>query len=283
MLLPNKLLEKRYAVQVELWSMQHKITEIERDTLKMQERVKELAYRIKQGHRGTSHRTGLPKVVHEEHDGLIYSISTNHHIIRKLRKAIEHKRKEWGDIETELRRIYGAVGATASVPSDVEFLEKITMNSENTNPAKQFRYDAFISHASEDKESVARPLFRFLSELGVKVWFDEIQLAIGDSLRKSIDGGLTQSKFGIVIISPHFLAKNWTQYELDSLVAREMETHKIILPIWHKISKNEVLSYSPKLADKLALHTSIATLEEIALSIALVITNPKSDSSGHRA
>ena len=100
------------------------------------------------------------------------------------------------------------------------------------------------------------------------------QLEIGDSLRGAIDRGLIQSKFGIVVISPAFLAKNWTRYELDGLIAREIESGKVILPIWHKVSKNEVLRYSPNLADKVAVHTSTATLEEISLSIALTIDTP---------
>lgn len=77
------------------------------------------------------------------------------------------------------------------------------------------------------------------------------------------------------MISPTFLSKRWTQYELDSLTARQIDSGKIILPIWHKVSKDEVLEFSPKLADTLALHTSTSTLDEIALSIAVVVTRPQ--------
>ena len=50
-----------------------------------------------------------------------------------------------------------------------------------------------------------------------------------------------------------------------------MNGHKMILPIWHKISKTEVINYSPNLADKVALNTSINTIEEIAHQLADVI------------
>ena len=82
---------------------------------------------------------------------------------------------------------------------------------------------------------------------------------------------ITTSRFGTVIISPSFLKKRWTTYELDSLVAREIEAGKVILPIWHKITKDEVLQYSPKLADKAALHTSTNTIDDIALEIVIAV------------
>lgn len=132
-------------------------------------------------------------------------------------------------------------------------------------------YDLFISHASEDKDEFVRPLAETLENLGVRVWYDEFTLKVGDSLRKSIDHGLVRSRFGTVIISSSFCSKNWTQYELDSMVAREMDGHKMILPIWHKVTKNDVINFSPSLADKVALNTSLNSIEEIAGQLAKVI------------
>ena len=56
-------------------------------------------------------------------------------------------------------------------------------------------YDVFISHASEDKDSVVRPLALALKEKGVNVWYDEFELKIGDSLRRKIDQGLSKSRY----------------------------------------------------------------------------------------
>lgn len=47
------------------------------------------------------------------------------------------------------------------------------------------------------------------------------------------------------------------------MVAREMNGHKVILPIWHKITKDEVMRYSPTLADKMALNTATYTIDDI--------------------
>lgn len=124
-------------------------------------------------------------------------------------------------------------------------------------------YDAFISHASEDKENLVRPLAEKLCEAGFSIWYDEFQLKVGDSLRRSIDKGLANSRFGIVVLSPSFFAKNWTQYELDGLVTKEMSVGKTILPLWHKVSKNEVMHYSPSLADKVALNTAMYAIDEL--------------------
>lgn len=124
-------------------------------------------------------------------------------------------------------------------------------------------YDAFISHASEDKEDLVRPLAESLQAAGLRIWYDEFELRVGDSLRRKIDQGLSRSRFGIVVLSPAFFRKNWPQYELDGLVAREMSGGKVILPLWHHVSKNDVLSYSPALADRVALNTALMTLDEI--------------------
>lgn len=117
-------------------------------------------------------------------------------------------------------------------------------------------WDVFISHAREDKELVARPLARELTKRGFKVWYDEYTLKIGDKLRRSIEDGLAKSNFGIVILSPSFFAKEWPQRELDGLVARETQGSKVLLPVWHNISQEEVAVHSPMLSDRLAADTS---------------------------
>ncbi len=140
---------------------------------------------------------------------------------------------------------------------------------------KVTKYDLFISHATEDKEDFVRPLAKALVAKGLRVWYDEFELHIGDSLRRKIDTGLAQSRFGLVVLSRSFFAKNWPQYELEGLVTREMAGEQVILPIWHQITKSEVMDYSPSLAGKLARSTSDFTVEEIAQEVANVIKNPR--------
>jgi hypothetical protein len=134
-------------------------------------------------------------------------------------------------------------------------------------------YDVFISHASEDKDDVVRPLAEALKAEGLKVWYDEFELKIGDSLRRKIDKGVASSRFGVVVLSKAFFGKGWANYELDGLVTRSVSEEQILLPIWHNVSKNEVISYSASLADKLARTTATHTVTEIAKEIAGVVSD----------
>jgi hypothetical protein len=118
------------------------------------------------------------------------------------------------------------------------------------------RWDVFISHASEDKDSFVRPLAAALTRTGLQVWFDETALTVGDSLRRKIDEGLAQSRFGIVVLSPYFFAKEWPQSELDGLVTKEVSGVKVILPVWHNIDYAGVLARSPLMAGRLAAKSS---------------------------
>lgn len=132
-------------------------------------------------------------------------------------------------------------------------------------------YDVFISHASEDKDSFVRPLANALMAQGLNVWYDEMTLRIGDSLRQKIDRGLANSKVGLVVLSPSFIKKGWTNYELDGIVTRAVSGEQVLLPIWHEITKQQVIDFSPSIADKVARSTVTHTIEEIAIEIAELI------------
>ncbi len=119
-----------------------------------------------------------------------------------------------------------------------------------------FDFDVFISHASEDKAVFVTPLANALRKHGLKVWFDRFTLKVGDSLHNSIEKGLARSRYGVVVFSPKFLAKNWPMAELNGLFAREMEGHKVILPVWHKMSAARMKNVLPMQADKYALRSS---------------------------
>jgi hypothetical protein len=112
-------------------------------------------------------------------------------------------------------------------------------------------WDIFICHAWEDKEEIARPLAEALQQAGLRVWYDEFTLELGDSLRRSINQGLKASRYGVVILSPAFFEKEWPQKELDGLAAKERHGEKVILPVWHNATYDDVEQYSPELADRL--------------------------------
>ncbi len=138
-------------------------------------------------------------------------------------------------------------------------------------------YDVFISHASEDKESFVNDLVEELTKLGVKVWYDKLCIIWGDSLRSKIDEGLRNSKYGIVILSEAYIKKGWTQYELEGLFNIEMTNGKTILPIWHNITKRQVQEFSPTIAGRLAINTTMQTADEIALELVSLLNIQKNN------
>ncbi len=137
-------------------------------------------------------------------------------------------------------------------------------------PSKK-THDVFISHASEDKDEIVRPLAKALSEFGVRVWYDEFTLTLGDSLSKSIDMGLVGSEYGLVVLSPSFLKKGWPDYELRGLLAKEVGSKKVILPIWHKLTRDDLLDYSPSIADKIALRSDDLSILNLAVAVIKIV------------
>jgi hypothetical protein len=131
-----------------------------------------------------------------------------------------------------------------------------THGMQSNNPIeKPKHWDFFISHVSEDKEEIARPLADSLNSRGLMVWYADYSLKLGSNLRESIDYGLARSRFGIVIVSSHFLEKHWPQEELNDLATREVNGKNVILPVWHGVGFQEVFEYSPVLADRVAIST----------------------------
>jgi TIR domain len=122
--------------------------------------------------------------------------------------------------------------------------------------SENFEWDAFVSHASEDKESFVAPLVAELQRYALKIWFDKFTLHVGSSLRESIDDGLAKSRFGIVVLSHAFFAKNWPKKELNALFSRQVHGHDVILPIWHELTAEEILRYSPLVSDMVASKSS---------------------------
>lgn len=176
-----------------------------------------------------------------------------------------------GSVRTGVRVLPGALppireAPLSSVPSLVHGRDEPP-----GMPQSVREYDVFVSHASEDKDEVVRPLAHALQAAGLSVWYDEFEMRIGDSLRRKIDMGLAKSRFGIVVLSAAFFKKGWTNYELDGIVTRAVSGDQVLLPIWHEVTKKQVIEYSPSLADKLARNTATHTVEEIAAEIAEVI------------
>ena len=168
-----------------------------------------------------------------------------------------------GEVSSSLRMLPGKLRPFVDKP--LSTIPSLVRNEQDV------KYDVFISYASEDKEDVVSPLADALQAAGLSVWYDDFELGIGDSLRQKIDKGIASSRFAIVVLSKAFFNKGWPNYELDGLVTKAIDGDQILLPIWHGLTKDEVVSYSPSLADKIARNTTTQTVEEIADEIVEVV------------
>ena len=136
--------------------------------------------------------------------------------------------------------------------------------------ATEGRRDLFLSHASEDKGWVG-PLAVALMAEGLDIWYDEYEFQIGDNVRAKMDQGLLHSRYGLVVLSPTFFEKFWTQYELDGLFARQSAGEQVILPIWHRLTMDEIARLSPSLTNTYALNSSVDSVEVIANKVAVKV------------
>lgn len=135
-------------------------------------------------------------------------------------------------------------------------------------------HDIFVSYAAQDQH-FARSLADAASRQGLKVWFDQFELEAGDSLAEQLSRGIAKARFGVVILSPAFIAKPWTSWaktEVAGLLARETSGQRIILPVWLNVSKVDVLAFSPPLADILAFDAAVLNVDEIALRLKRKVT-----------
>jgi len=144
-------------------------------------------------------------------------------------------------------------------------------------------WDFFISYSTEDREAVALPLAEKLRSRGMRVWYDEFELTPGKQLLRSIDEGLRESRFGIVILSPSFFSKEWPLRELSGLHSRSIhEGNKpFIIPIWYKLDAAELAEYSPILSDIVAIPWEIGIASITQKLLALINPSQTEDPSEH--
>lgn len=124
-------------------------------------------------------------------------------------------------------------------------------------------YDFFISHAWADKEEFVDGLVAKADSAGLRVWYDRQVIAWGDSIRQKIEVGLARSYFGVVVLSPNFFERPWPQAELDAIVHKDLSGQGRLLPIWHRLTQDDVLRLAPTLGGRLALSTTLYSTDQI--------------------
>lgn len=178
-----------------------------------------------------------------------------------------------------------------SYESRIKELQNITASTipftstpiiENDKGQNMPEYDVFVSHAWEDKDDFVDEFVDELQKLGIKVWYDTSEIKWGDSMRKRIDDGLRKSRFGVAVLSRNYIreGKYWTKAELDGLFQLDSIGGRVLLPIWHNLTKKEVMEYSPIIASKLAMNTVSMTPKEIADELKKLLTTTEDEDNG---
>lgn len=176
-------------------------------------------------------------------------------IYEKQRRADEDARRKLRADNIALARDLVSLKAQMTAAIEAQAASTQPFVVENAE-GQSTPYDFFISHASADKEDFVDGLVSCAQSAGLNVWYDRSAILWGESIRQKIDEGLRRSYFGVVVLSPHFFERPWTQYELDAIVQRDLSGSGRLLPIWHRLSQDDVAKQAPSLAGRLALPTA---------------------------
>ncbi|WP_352420866.1 toll/interleukin-1 receptor domain-containing protein [Proteiniborus sp.] len=86
----------------------------------------------------------------------------------------------------------------------------------------------FLSHSSKDKFFV-RELAEHLKEYGVKVWLDEAEIKIGESLTEKVGRAIDETDYVGVVLSKNSINSEWVQKELQVAMQKELSEKKVVI------------------------------------------------------
>lgn len=165
------------------------------------------------------------------------------------------------------------VACLESIRKDQAFIDK--MNGITTVEVPKYQaktlpeYDVFISHANQDKGELIEELYQSLKKLGVNIFYDKEELEWGDNWKEKILNGTKKAEFAIIVISENFFGREWTERELVEFLNRQNRNgQKLILPILHNISVEQLKVKYPAVADIQAIDSAKYNCDEIALLFA---------------
>lgn len=78
----------------------------------------------------------------------------------------------------------------------------------------------FLCHSSVDKTFVSDLADRLIAT-DIDVWFDQLEIKIGDSIHQRINEGLKKSDFFVIVLSRASVESKWVQKELSSAASLE--------------------------------------------------------------
>ena len=171
------------------------------------------------------------------------------------------------------RKFDELVAALTSISKDEAFIDKMNGVEKVEVPKYQAKtlpeYDVFISHANKDKEDLIEELYQSLQKLGISIFYDKESLEWGDNWKEQILNGTKKAEFAIIVISENFFDREWTERELSEFLNRQNRNgQKLILPIVHNITMQQLQEKYPNVADIQAIDSSKYNCDQIALLFA---------------
>src|SRR5258708_5698766 len=171
-------------------------------------------------------------------------------------------RSSGGGSGSRVRARWSRPGSSVSyTPTEVRALTPIRENVEKQ--ASLDLRDAFLCHAWDDRQGAAKELHDLLEACGVKVWFSEKDIGLGEPLLRAIDKGLAKSRIGIVLVTPALLVRlpkeGIADKELSALLARDL-----VVPIVHDTTYEALRDVSPLLGSGSGLSTAEEPMEDVA-------------------
>ncbi len=152
---------------------------------------------------------------------------------------------------------------------EVRALTPVRNSVENLSKRPDLR-DAFLCHAWDDRQGVAKELHDLLESRGVSVWFSEKDVGLGTPLLRAIDKGLANSRVGFVLVTPALLrrlpAEGIADKELSALLALER-----LVPIVHETTYEALREVSPLLGSRSGLNTAEEPMADVATKLAELV------------
>lgn len=150
-------------------------------------------------------------------------------------------------------------------------LTPVRANVEELASTRPELRDVFLCHAWDDRQKAAKELNDLLEARGVRVWFSEKDIGLGEPFMRSIDKGLASSRVGIVLVTPAMLSTlpkgGVADRELSALLAGER-----LVPIVHQTTYDALREVSPLLASRNGLNTAESTMADVAAKLAELVT-----------
>ncbi|OIN59964.1 toll/interleukin-1 receptor domain-containing protein [Arsenicibacter rosenii] len=103
------------------------------------------------------------------------------------------------------------------------------------------RISAFISYSGHDKEYAVN-IAELLSENGIHVWMDDFNVKVGDTVVSTIESGIKESDYFIVLLSNNSINSDWVKQEIELayITNHERNKPKIIPIVFDSLIRNKI-------------------------------------------